>query len=413
MIHVCFALYDKSGRYAKFTGTTMLSLFDNTSSEITVHILHDNTLTNDNRSKFIYLAGRCGQYVNFYNVENLCAEKIADMDSLSDKFKAQYSLAAMYRFLIPQILPPTIDKVIYLDSDIIVNLDVEELWRIRIIGKPLAAVAVAIQNANTKNGIDRAKKMFRMCRDGGVKAEDYFNSGVLLMNLRFFRDEEKTLTDAIKSITEHPEYEFIDQDVLNYCFAARALKLPVKFNRAVRYGRLEDKGEVERNIYHYAGQNFAWSVNLDMKDPFNRLWMDYFIKTPWFGVDSVGRLYESVQRLHISLKSAMINISALMSGKTRAFFVLPENLSATKEVFKVTNEEEIFLAESKESLIKLLDVMRDSNGKKIFFIMVNNFPFNELTKAGFVQGKDFLNGFELLSEANGFPLDSLKLIKAM
>lgn len=32
MIHVCFALYDKAGHYSKFTGTTMLSLFENTNN---------------------------------------------------------------------------------------------------------------------------------------------------------------------------------------------------------------------------------------------------------------------------------------------------------------------------------------------------------------------------------------------
>ena len=61
MIHVCFAIYDKTGRYSKFTGTTMLSLFENTTSSVTVHILHDNTLPAENRDKFSYIAGRYGQ----------------------------------------------------------------------------------------------------------------------------------------------------------------------------------------------------------------------------------------------------------------------------------------------------------------------------------------------------------------
>ncbi|MBQ4404635.1 MAG: hypothetical protein II857_09525 [Selenomonadaceae bacterium] len=29
MIHVCFGLYDKTGRYSKFTGTTICSIFEN------------------------------------------------------------------------------------------------------------------------------------------------------------------------------------------------------------------------------------------------------------------------------------------------------------------------------------------------------------------------------------------------
>ena len=411
MIHICFGLHDKTGRYSKFTGTALLSIFANTTAEVTAHILHDSTLTHDNRDKFIYLAGRHGQRVKFYNVEKLFAEKISA--TLSDSFQALYSAAAMYRFLIPQVLPATVDRVIYLDSDVIVNLDIAQLWRTRLLGKPLAAVPVSFQNNDLQAGLKRARKMFRMCVDGGVKAEEYFNSGVLLMNLNTFRDEEATLTSAIKSIAVYPEYEFLDQDVLNYCFAARALRLPVKFNRAVRYERAEGKGGVDNKIYHYAGQNYVWSFNLDMKDAFNRLWMDYFIKTPWFDATTIGRLYESVQRLHIRLKQAMINTSAAMSGKTRVFFAMPENLEATREVFAVTDEEEIILAESDDSLKDLLTEMRAARGKKIFFIMVTGFPFDVLTEAGFVRGRDFLNGFEFLSEAHGFPLDSHRLLKAM
>ena len=159
MIHVCFGLHDKNGRYSKFTGTTIYSIFANTDSEVTVHILHDNTLTLDNREKFIYLAGRYGQTIKFYNVEELCAEKLQKLNSLSGHFNDVYSPAANYRFLIAQILPSDIDKVIYEDADIIVNLDIEELWRINLAGRPLAAVPVHLQNASKKKGIERAKKM--------------------------------------------------------------------------------------------------------------------------------------------------------------------------------------------------------------------------------------------------------------
>lgn len=413
MIHVCFALYDKNGRYSKFTGTAVLSLLENTSSEVTIHILHDNTLSTDNRDKFFFLVGRYGQHVKFHNVERLFLEKFPETGTLSDTFQSLYSAAAMYRFLIPQLFSASVEKVIYLDSDIVVNLDIEELWRVQLAGRPIGAVPVSFQNADVQEGVTRARKMFRMCEDGGVKPEDYFNSGVLLMNLRVFREEETTLTSAIKSISVYPEYAFLDQDVLNYCFAARAVRLPVKFNRAVRYERLEGKGTVERKIYHYAGQNSVWSFNLDMRDAFSRLWMDYFMQTPWFNLESIGRLYESVQRIHIRLKEVMINTSAMMSGKTRVFFTMPENLAATKEVFALNENEEIILAESEESLRKLLGEMKTHQGKKVFFIMVTDFPFSVLTDAGFVRGQDFINGFDFLSEAHGFPLDSYRIIKAI
>ena len=89
MIHVCFGLHDGDGRYSKFTGTAIASMFVNTSAEVTVHILHDNTLTQDNRNKFVYLAKRYGQLVKFYNIEELCADKIAQM-----VLKARFIIAA-------------------------------------------------------------------------------------------------------------------------------------------------------------------------------------------------------------------------------------------------------------------------------------------------------------------------------
>ena len=402
MIHVCFGLHDKTGRYSKFTCTAILSLFENTKSEITVHILHDNTVSADNRNKFTQLAERYNQRVKLYNVEELCADKIAEIaEFFPDANKTRYSIAMFYRLFIPQLLPSNIEKAIYLDSDIIVNFDINEFWNIKLGDKPLAAVPVMLNFGYVDN---------LLCEDNLVKFEDYFNSGVLMMNLKVFRAEEEKLMQGIRFISEHPRYSgHLDQDILNYCFAARAVKLPVDFNHYVLLAR-SAKESVLRRIYHYVGQK---SLKLDMNDLLSRLWMKYFMKTPWFDENSIGRLYEGVQKLHVELKAAMVQLSALMSGKSRAFFALPQDIEMLKVVFAVRPDEEVILAEGQQALQKLIDAMKRSRGKKVFFITVMNFPFNVLTDAGFVYGKDFLNGLEFLSEANGMPLNSYPLIKAM
>ena len=225
MIHVCFCFHDKTGHYSKFTGTTILSIFENTNSEVTVHILHDNTLTPENRDKFIYLAGRYGQLVKFYNVEELCQNEL-------EKFSRSFpivnnhhaTIGMLYRFLLPQLLSLDIDKVIYLDSDIIVNLDIKELWQIELGDKILAAVP-EISHYKTN---DYMKHAFKLCDDGIVKCEDYFNSGVLVMNLKLLRAEE-IIMDGLRFCTQNPRYQgYPDQDILNYCFSTATLKLPNK-----------------------------------------------------------------------------------------------------------------------------------------------------------------------------------------
>ena len=131
MIHVCYGLYDRDGHYSKFVGTSMLSIFENTTADVTVHILHDNTLTADNYGKFNYIAGRYGQQVKFYNLEINYAQNIEDIKkNMPSLLNSRYSIASMYRLFIPKLFDSTINKIIYFDADTIVNIDIEELWKI-------------------------------------------------------------------------------------------------------------------------------------------------------------------------------------------------------------------------------------------------------------------------------------------
>ena len=286
MIHVCFSLHDKTGVYSKFTGTAMLSLLENINTppppvSVFIHLLHDNTLTDDNRDKFIQIAERYGASLKFYNVEELVNkdDELIQKINLIHSDDPRFSVAMFYRFFIHRLLPASVEKIIYLDSDIVVNLDIKEFWQIDLINEPLGVIPEILLGV-------QPKKASMCCRDGFVAPEDYFNSGVLLMNLKVLRNEENTLLRGIEFRAEHPEYTLYDQEILNYCFAARALKLPMKYNCMVKNIRRNGEMTIERRIYHYAGRGF--SLGIDMNDPFNYLWMSYFIKTPWFGVDVVA-----------------------------------------------------------------------------------------------------------------------------
>ena len=409
MIHVCFGLYDKQGTYSKFTGTTMLSIFENPPPprSTTVHILHDNTLTTDNREKFIYLAGQYNQLVKFYNVEELCADKLEKIKEAFPKIAAvRHTIGMFYRFLIPSVLPADVDKCIYLDSDIIVNLDLKELWQVDLGDKPLAAAPEAVI-LNVYQPIVIKTKFLII--NGFVDSKDYFNSGVLLMNLEHFREAYDIIREGIEFCGRHPQCDTLDQDILNYLFAKKYLKLPGKFDVFVDIERRHGHTSIGKVIYHYA----SLACTLEMRDPFNRLWMKYFSKTPWFNTETVEHLYERFNQIHVGLKNSMIQISAAMSGKTRAFFTAPANVDALKKIFLVRDDEEIILAENQSSLQKLIDAMNASRGKKVFIILLPYFPFQALTEAGFVFGRDFLNGFDFLSAANGLPLNSYPLIQAM
>jgi len=409
MIHVCFGVYDKDGRYSKFAGTTIASIFDNTTSEVTIHILHDNTMTLANYEKFVYLAGKYGQQIKFYNVEKICADKIAELKKIMSASNEadRFTIGATYRLIVSDVIPNEINKVIYFDTDVISNLDIKTFWQTDIENFPLAA-ATEIENGMVpKFGLP-------MCRDGFVKDEDYFNSGVLLMNLTKFRNEKENIMNGIKFRMKHPDYLHFDQDILNYCFSTKYLKVPTKFNCFVRNERRNKRG-IESKIYHYLGSSYGQGITPHMQDSFNRLWFKYFEKTPWFNAESIGHIYDGVRQIQHELQSRAIFISKVMAGRQRAFFVPPNNLEPMKKVFGVDDNEEVILAIGMESLKQLIDSMKKANGSKLYFILTIQFPGVQatLTREGFKDGKDFVNGLMFLSEAQGVPMNSYPLIKAL
>ena len=166
---------------------------------VTVHILHDNTLTQDNRDKFIYIAGRYGQIIKFYNVEKICANEI---ESIKEFFVnhhriKQFTYSTFFRLFTPKIFLDDIERVIYLDSDIIVNLDINEFWQVDIGDKALAAVS------EKDMGRESDLTANLMYKDGYVKLENYFN---ILDNFKLSDKQKKQIETA------NAFYEVIAED---------------------------------------------------------------------------------------------------------------------------------------------------------------------------------------------------------
>lgn len=404
MIHVAYAT---SNLYSKFAATSMLSLFENTNQNVTVHILHDNTLTPENRDKLNFIAGRYGQIVKFYNVDILCPEKITELKNLMPSIiNSKFTAATLYRLLMPDVLPENLDKIIYLDSDTVVNLDIKDLYNVELKDKALAVVSFVTMDKNPWS--------MPMCRDRIVKPEDYFNAGVLVINLEILRNAEKIIREGIIFIANHPQYHLYDQDILNYCFSKNTLHLTANFNRYV-YLEREISQKVDKKIYHYVRGPEELGLQLNGADVFNKLWMKYFVMTPFFNEDTIFNLYEGFKNVYSAQKKFAVATTKLVCNKARAFFLHPQIISAMQPFFDIQPDEEIILADSPESLQAVINSLKNSEGKKVFFIFSNEFPAicQIFTRAGFKEGVDFVNVFEFLSDAEGVPLNSYSLVKLL
>ena len=416
MIHVCFGLYDATGRYSKFTGTAMLSIFQNTAAPVTVHILHDDTLTADNRDKFLQIATRFNRRVNFYNVDELCRREIAFIrDKLAEHISTRFTIAMLYRFFIPKILAADIEKIIYLDSDIIVNLDIAQLWDINLADKILGAVAHSeTEHVSRSLGITAEQSNY-LIASGRIAREDYFNSGVLLVNLNSWRTDERLSIFSPTFTAETAQFKFFDQDILNCLYAKKYLKLPAKFNRLIQDARKENKPCVEKKIYHFADM----SLGLETNDPFNRLWMEYFAQTPWFDLEIFARINDAFREKYLELyqlmKNSLAQLSATVSDKARGFFIMSGDSDALKKIFAIRDDEEIIFADTNNALPKLVAAMGKASGKKIFFLVVPDFDAvsNLLQQIDFVPDNDFLDGSNFVMRKKDWEFHPFPLLKAM
>lgn len=139
--------------------------------------------------------------------------------------KGAISLATYYRLLLPELLANEIDKVIYLDCDLVVEQDLSKLWQLDLSNDFLAAVPdMWIPSVSAPNGLLNYQSL-------GISANSkYFNAGVLLINLRKWRDEN-ILGQAMDYLKNQKEYiRFHDQDILNSLVASQWYELDPRWN---------------------------------------------------------------------------------------------------------------------------------------------------------------------------------------
>lgn len=135
------------------------------------------------------------------------------------------TLAAYGRLLIHELLPD-IDRLIYLDCDLLVMRDLSELYFLDLEGKPLAAAPDLI--------IGRVgSEMETLVQDiPGIDPQlPYLNSGVLLLDLSALRQMD--VSDLYSKALRKVSAKFHDQTLLNTVFHGRWKVLPSSWNRTV------------------------------------------------------------------------------------------------------------------------------------------------------------------------------------
>lgn len=289
-LHVVYASNDG---FARHLGTSMCSLFDRNEgfSEICVYVLSMG-LSEESRAALAEIADRYHRKLTFL-----------EMGDLRERFDYEvdlggFDISIMLRLFMGEMLPQEVERVLYLDCDTVVARSLKSLWKEDLCGNLVGAVMEPTIYLEVKASI-------------GLDQEDaYYNSGVLLVDLKRWREEEiqRQLLDFWKD--KGGKLFASDQDVINGTLKGRIRALPPEYNfftnyRYFSYGTLVRHAHTYRAvtraeftkakhhpfIIHYMGDERPWIAgNLNH---YRRAYDKYLAQTPWAGTpkEKGRRLY--------------------------------------------------------------------------------------------------------------------------
>lgn len=276
-IPIFFAVDDG---YIPFLAVALRSLIDNSSKDnfYLIKVLHTNI--NDDNKKSILKYEQDNVDIEFVDL-NYYVAKIKDKLYTRD----YYSKTTYFRLFIPNLYPQY-DKVLYLDSDIVILDDIAKLYNIDL-GDNLVGGA--------PDDVIQKIKVFSEYAEIVVGVKDYrkyFNAGVLLMNLdamRKFKFQEKFLylLDKITFAVAQ------DQDYLNLMCKGR-VKL---FDRTWNRMPMEDKHikTSDVKLIHYNLAYKPWHFEDIL---YKEFFWEYAKKTEFFDlIQSIKENYSEEDRL--------------------------------------------------------------------------------------------------------------------
>lgn len=241
-INIAFAI-DKN--YVTPCGVSIYSIIKNNQKlKINFHIFTPDlidislfkSLINENLNIYIYL-------INTLSLQNLQTTQ-------------NFPTSIYYRLVIPFILNNKINRILYLDADILCEGSINELENINI-DKYIVGVIK-----------DKSIKKTDILNLGLPEEYEYFNSGVLLINISAWVNNSVS-EKALELITKE-KFEYPDQDALNIILKNDIIYLNEKYNYF-------SKEKIHSIFTHYVSTPKPWSISALN----NEIYLEYYSQSPW------------------------------------------------------------------------------------------------------------------------------------
>jgi len=247
--------------YLRITETMLFSLSQHCSRPLSVWCMQGRLSEKEKADFQHYLKGKCGirdfHWVDMFDLKGTEASFPLTIRHIS--------LETYYRLFAQFVLPQEMDRVLWLDSDIIVKDAIDELYDQEIQGVPLLAFPNMGEAAVGGNAE-------RLGLPGNCK---YFNAGVMLLNLDYLRkglSKEQVISFCLQNAGSFKQQ---DQDALNLLYGEKARVMDdQRFNCMVNAPSAFSAPDIVQraSIIHYAGWQKPWKIK--WQSPYSFYWWD-------------------------------------------------------------------------------------------------------------------------------------------
>lgn len=260
-VNIAFTI---DNNYPLYNMLLMDSILKNSKSTFKFYIVENNISIKNKLLMKIYILLQPRANLVFIKVSDSLISHYSNLFSLSG---FRITSIGMSRIMLPDLLPKSVHKVLYLDSDILVTTDIKDLYDVDLRGKPAGMVT------NIKPGDYKIHNF-----------ENYFNSGVILMDLDLWRKNK--IYEKMLSYVENNKMLFMydgqfnpdafrypDQDLINLILENEIYHLALYWN-IQRQWFYDDVNDNTRGIVHFVGKRKPW-MNKAAKAPhelYNKYW---------------------------------------------------------------------------------------------------------------------------------------------
>ena len=258
--------YSFDSNYVEQFLTSIISLVRNAKNNesFEIHVL-DGGLTKEDKNIIANFNTFKNLKINYISLNNKDFETCPLLKERDEDFSHYHvTLPTYYRFKLASLLPK-IKNILYLDCDVIIEDSLEELFNTNIEKHSVAMV----------KDVDAKEEEKRL----GIK--NYFNAGIMLINLDFWRKEniEEKLFNYINENQEKIKWQ--DQDIINDVLQNSIKEIDTKWNyQYFSYEKIDKEELKEAKILHLSGRFKPWLIPFE--HPIYDIYYFYLSLTPFY-----------------------------------------------------------------------------------------------------------------------------------